>query len=274
MSKVFVIDVARCNGCRNCQIACKDEHCGTDWLPYAAAQPETGQFWMKVDEKERGTTPKVRVSYLPHGCMHCADAPCIAAAKDEAVYRRDDGLVVIDPQKAKSQKGIVDACPYHAVFWNDELEVPQKCTGCAHLLDDGWKVPRCVDACPTGALRFGEEEDFAAEVEATEVLQSEDGTSPRVYYLNLPKRFVAGEVYDPALDEVVIGAKVLLAHPDGSLDEVESDDFGDFWFEQVEPAVYTVRITAEGFEKKIIEVDATDVDVNIGAIALENTKEV
>lgn len=37
--KAFVIDVARCNGCMNCQIACKDEHCGTDWLPYAAEQP-------------------------------------------------------------------------------------------------------------------------------------------------------------------------------------------------------------------------------------------
>ena len=47
MAKVFAIDVAKCNGCYGCQIVCKDEHCGNDWRPYAAPQPETGQFWMR-----------------------------------------------------------------------------------------------------------------------------------------------------------------------------------------------------------------------------------
>ena len=31
MGKVMVIDLAICNGCHNCQIACKDEHVGNDW---------------------------------------------------------------------------------------------------------------------------------------------------------------------------------------------------------------------------------------------------
>ncbi len=48
MGKVLIIDVTRCNGCYNCQIACKDEHVGNDWTPYAKPQPDTGQFWMKV----------------------------------------------------------------------------------------------------------------------------------------------------------------------------------------------------------------------------------
>ena len=30
MSKIFLIDVARCTGCYNCQLACKDEHCEND----------------------------------------------------------------------------------------------------------------------------------------------------------------------------------------------------------------------------------------------------
>ena len=50
MSKVFVIDVAKCSGCYNCQLACKDEHCENDWRPYAAPQPPTGQFWCKVTD--------------------------------------------------------------------------------------------------------------------------------------------------------------------------------------------------------------------------------
>lgn len=268
MSKVFVIDVARCNGCRNCQIACKDEHCDAEWAPYAAAQPDTGQFWMKVDEREHGTVPKVRVAYTPHGCMHCADAPCMAAATDGAVYRRDDGLIIIDPVKAKGQKAIVDACPYHAVFWNEEAALPQKCTGCAHLLDDGWTVPRCVDACPTGALRFGDEEVFADELANAETLLPESGCGPRVFYLNLPKRFVAGEVWDPATDEVIIGAELTLAAADGSVLKTATDEFGDFWFKRLEPGVYTMTVRASGFAEKTLEVDATDVDVNVGAVAL------
>ena len=69
--KVFVIDAARCVGCHNCQIGCKDEHCGNCWMPYAEEQPEIGQFWMKVEQKERGHKPHVKVSYTPRLCNHC-----------------------------------------------------------------------------------------------------------------------------------------------------------------------------------------------------------
>ena len=61
--KAFVMDLAICNGCYCCQIACKDEHVANDWTPYAKPQPDYGQFWMKMEEKVRGTVPKVKVSY-------------------------------------------------------------------------------------------------------------------------------------------------------------------------------------------------------------------
>ncbi len=54
MSKAFVIDVARCNGCYNCQLACKDEHAGNDWTPYARPQPPTGHFWSRLEEHVSG----------------------------------------------------------------------------------------------------------------------------------------------------------------------------------------------------------------------------
>ncbi|WP_243131241.1 hypothetical protein [Desulfitobacterium sp. LBE] len=63
--KVFVIDVARCNGCYTCQIVCKDEHVDNDWAPIARPQPETGHFWMKMKEKTVGSVPKVQVQYTP-----------------------------------------------------------------------------------------------------------------------------------------------------------------------------------------------------------------
>ncbi|NTU89020.1 MAG: oxidoreductase, partial [Actinobacteria bacterium] len=63
--KVFVFDIEKCNGCYGCQIACKDEHAGNEWMPYAKPQPNTGQFWMRVKEKDHGQFPKVRVEYTP-----------------------------------------------------------------------------------------------------------------------------------------------------------------------------------------------------------------
>ncbi len=161
MSKVFVFDTSICNGCYCCQIACKDEHCGNDWTPYAKPQPETGQFWLKLHEYVRGTVPKVKMHYLPTLCNHCDDGACVQACKVEgAIYKREDGLVVIDPEKCTGCMSCADVCPSHAIFFNEDLNLAQKCTGCAHLLDSGeWTEPRCVDACPTGALRFLEEDE-------------------------------------------------------------------------------------------------------------------
>ncbi|MCL5736879.1 MAG: oxidoreductase, partial [Actinobacteria bacterium] len=182
--KAFVIDIDKCNGCYNCQVACKDEHCDNDWHPIAAPQPDTGQFWMKVTDVVQGTVPKVRVRYMLDICRHCESAPCAAAARD-AVYTRPDGLVIIDPGKAKGNKGLVDACPYGAIYWNEELQLAQKCTGCAHLLDQGWTETRCTDACPTGAIKFGEEEDLKDLIAKAEKVGPDEETKPRVYYLNL-----------------------------------------------------------------------------------------
>ena len=103
--KVFVFDAARCNGCCGCQIVCKDEHCGNDWMPYAKPQPMTGHFWCKVDQVVHGQAPVVKIEYTPRMCNHCDNAPCKAAAPD-AVYQREDGLVIIDPIKAKGNKAL------------------------------------------------------------------------------------------------------------------------------------------------------------------------
>ena len=193
--KVFVIDLSVCNGCYCCQFVCKDEHSGNDWTPIAKPQPEIGQFWLKLDEKVRGTVPKVKVAYRPHLCMHCDDAPCMNACKiGGAIYKRDDGLVIVNPEKCTGCRSCVDACPYGAIYFNEDLNIAQKCTGCAHLLDNGWSEPRCADACPTLALRFMDEDDAKDLIAGAEVWQPElkDTVKPRVYYLNVPKRFIAG----------------------------------------------------------------------------------
>ncbi|MFH0915313.1 MAG: 4Fe-4S dicluster domain-containing protein [bacterium] len=270
--KVFVIDVGICNGCYSCQIACKDEHVGNDWTPYAKPQPDTGQFWMRQTEHIRGTVPKVQMHYLPTPCMHCDNPPCMPACPVEgAIYKREDGLVIIDPQKCTGCQACTDACPYDAIFFNEGLNIAQKCTGCAHLLDGGeWKIPRCADSCPTEAIKFGEESEFAALMAAAEVLKPELDAKPRVYYLNIPKKFIAGTVYDPIEREVVIGATCSLSGPNGGAGRTATTDgFGDFWFVGLAEGTYTLTIEAQGLAAKTFsDLSTAEKDINLGDIPL------
>ena len=158
----LIVDVARCHDCNDCFLADKDEFVDNEFPPYSAAQPWHGHRWMNIKRKERGQYPLVQTAYLPMPCMHCDAAPCLTA--DGAVYKRDDGLVIIDPVKAKGRKEIVASCPYSVIYWNEEKELAQKCTGCAHLLDDGWTETRCSQVCPTEAIKLVMAEE--AEVEA------------------------------------------------------------------------------------------------------------
>jgi tetrathionate reductase subunit B len=270
MAKAFVIDVGRCCGCYNCQLACKDEHVDNDWMPYARPQPETGQFWLKVQENVCGTIPKVKMHYIPTLCNHCGKAACIEACPGDAISKREDGLVIIEPEKCAGSggcKACVAACPYGAIYFNDELKLAQKCTGCAHLLDNGYKLPRCVEACPTDAIRFGEEEDLKDFVEGATVLKPETGCGPHVYYRNIPGRFIAGTVYDPVEKEVVIGARCLLTSG-GKVVETFTDSYGDFWFRDLAVGRYSVSIEAKGFKGRYFSDLSTAGDVNLGDIPL------
>ena len=271
MSKVFVIDVGRCTGCYNCQLACKDEHCGNDWRPYAAPQPLTGQFWMKVQENVRGTRPKLRIHYLPQLCNHCEHPACMDVCPVGAITKREDGLVLIDPDTCIGCSQCKEACPYDAIYFNEELGICQKCTGCAHLLDHGHSLPRCVDACPTDALRFGEEDELRDLIKGATVRDPESGCGPRVYYRNIPGRFIAGTVYDPVEKEVVIGAKCVLTGG-GQTRTVETDDYGDFWFRELPETIFDLSITADGFEPLAFGSLSTEKDVNLGDLPMQPKK--
>lgn len=275
----MVIDVAKCHDCNNCFLACKDEHVGNEWLPYTLPQPWHGHRWMNIMRKERGQYPIIDVAYLPVLCMHCDNAPCIKAAKGGAIYKRDDGIVIIDPGKAKGQRGIADSCPYGAIWWNEEFNTPQKCTFCAHLLDEGWKEPRCVQACPTGALSMHFVEDAemqkTIESEKLEVYMPERKTSPRVYYKNLyrfTKCFIGGSVavQVEGKDECAEGAKVIFFNDaNKKIGECVTDNYGDFKFDNLEEnsGKYTLEIVYPGCEKKTLEVDLKT-SLNVGTIFL------
>ena len=271
----LIIDVAKCHDCNNCFLACKDEFFENDFPPFSLTQSRHGQRWMNIMRKERGQYPKVDVSYLPLPCMHCDDAPCIRKSQDAAVYKRQDGIVLIDPEKAKDRKEIVDNCPYGAIWWNEETAMPQKCTFCVHLLEDGWQQPRCVQACPTDALSVVLAEDSEMQAikksELLEVYQPQYQTKPRVYYKNLyryTRGFIAGSVALKDEHECAEGAGVtLIKIPKMKIGDAKTNNYGDFKIDNLEEnsGKYHLAIELPGYKKKELSVDFKT-SVNLGTI--------
>jgi Fe-S-cluster-containing dehydrogenase component len=272
----MIIDLEKCSGCYNCFLACRDEHYGNDFPPISLAQPFTGHFWMRILERERGKYPKVKVSFIPKPCMHCDDPPCAKAALNGAIYKRPDGIVIIDPEKSSGQKEIVSSCPHRVIFWNEEKKIPQKCTLCAHMLDQGEEEPRCVEACPTGALLFGDLDDPKSEIsknwnsKRVEAFHPEFGLKPRVKYIGIPKKFVAGTVYLKDKDECAENAKITLTGRKKK-QTVRTNNFGDFEFEGLgEGEDFSVKIERSGYAPQTFNVQ-TKLDVYLGEILLNRS---
>ena len=81
MAKVMVIDAARCNVCNNYHIICQDENMAGNW-----------------------------VSRIPSICRSCNEAPCIKACTTKAIYKLEDGTVIIDPAKCQGHRNCINVC--------------------------------------------------------------------------------------------------------------------------------------------------------------------
>ncbi|MDQ7842278.1 MAG: 4Fe-4S dicluster domain-containing protein [Armatimonadota bacterium] len=207
---VMVIDLARCDGCRECTRACQGMH----FTP-------AGQEWIRVYELRDN---EVAAPYwFPRPCMQCDNAPCVKVCPVSAAWKREDGIVMQDTSRCIGCRFCIAACPYGARSFNwvqpPETEAQQslpysdewnqrhrkgtteKCIFCPGLVKEG-RLPACVAACPMGAIYFGDQEEDAVTnsqgetVRFSELIRQnagyrfleELGTEPRVYYLPPRKR--------------------------------------------------------------------------------------
>lgn len=260
------VDVARCMSCQNCVVATKDEYCGNEFAGYAKPYAGEDGDLIVIRRQERGAGANIDVNYLFATCNHCDDAPCVKGAGDGAIYKRDDGITMIDFAKSKGRKSLVALCPYGAMRWNDAHQVPQLWNFDAHLLDLGYDAPRCVDACPTKALIFhrcaDDQMQQIVEANGLEVLGAELGTRPRVYYRNLhlyASHFIGGTVTASHEGTIwnVRGAEVSLLKGGAPSDRKASDDFGYFRFDGIRDGDtgYALEIACEGFRRRSIAID-------------------
>ena len=257
--KTILVDPSRCIQCSDCWVACKDEHCDNDWSPISAPQGKS-QWWIQIYETEVASGAHMKLHRVPIMCQHCLNAPCMDICEVEAIYRRDDGIVIIDPEVCNGCDKCVAACPYERIFFNDELKIAQKCTMCAHLLDVGRDMPRCVSACPNDALVFVDTDELTEEnlYAPLEHLHAEYGADPLVAYVKLPKIFVAGELASDDEEYCIEAALVRVVNQvTGAAFEGYSGTFGDFHVDVDKPGFYTVTFAKEGYKRKSI----TDVDL-------------
>jgi Fe-S-cluster-containing dehydrogenase component len=257
----MIIDVAECTNCQLCALSAMDEYVGNEWPGVAAPMPRHGHQWIDIKQKERGQAPMIDIAYVPTMCNHCDNAPCLAKGGD-AVKKRADGIVIIDPDKAKGRKDLVESCPYGHIWWNEELQLPQIWPFDAHLLDQGWQQTRGQQACPTGAMRAIKVEDSEMERlardESLEVMKPEAGTKPRVYYRNLwrySKSFIGGSVATEAdgIVDCVEGAAVRLIKDGQTVARTTTDNYGDFKFDKLDEdsGRYTIEVMALGRTKML-----------------------
>lgn len=151
MKEVF-IDIERCTACKSCEIACSVQH------------SQSKDLFMAIFETPRPIR-RVRVekafnfSY-PVKCMHCSDAPCIAACPVGAMYRdRELGSVHVNKDRCMGCWMCAMVCPFGAITADPIMKVAKKCDFCRKRVKQGLE-PACVEACPTKALRFGEFEEL------------------------------------------------------------------------------------------------------------------
>ena len=205
----MVADLRRCVGCQTCTAACK----------HANATPP-GVQWRRVLDMEVGEYPNVKRVFVPTGCMHCDDPPCMHVCPTTATKKRADGIVTIDYDLCIGCAYCAVACPYDARFKVDSpsfsygnpiesetqrfdekrIGVSTKCTFCAERIDSGLAsglkpgvdpdaTPACVNSCIAQALHFGDIEDPHSNVSQLLAenqqfrMNAELGTGPRLLYL-------------------------------------------------------------------------------------------
>ena len=105
----FVIDHSRCIGCHACTVACKSEN-----------DVPLGSFRTWVKYTEQGEFPSVKRNFAVLRCNQCSDAPCKTICPTGALSKREDGIVDVDPKACIGCKSCMHACPYDALYINED----------------------------------------------------------------------------------------------------------------------------------------------------------
>lgn len=150
MERVLVIDPAKCNGCRICEVMCSLSH-------EQECNPEKSRIRVITSEEEGNLID------IPINCLQCVDAPCQAICPTDAIYASPDtGAKLTNPDKCIGCSACVYACPFGATYVDRNKGIAFRCDLC-----DG--DPLCAKFCPTGCLQFLEPEEVSIRLKRSHI---------------------------------------------------------------------------------------------------------
>jgi len=138
--KGIFVDIERCIKCHACEIACRV------WNGINVPSYRT------VLEMEAGIYPLVKRTNISISCMHCEEPYCLTSCPAKAIYKREDGVVLVDKEKCIGCRVCSWVCPFGAPKYGPDLKM-QKCTFCEDRPD--WMPRACEEVCPTRAIICG-----------------------------------------------------------------------------------------------------------------------
>jgi Fe-S-cluster-containing dehydrogenase component len=140
----LIIENEACWGCRTCEAACSQEF---DF---------TAKFLLAIEEGPSQGDGTVDYTYRVKVCQHCDDPPCTEACPEQAISKREDGIVILDEAACTGCQSCMEACPYNAIGFDENNQKALKCNLCYHRVDQGL-IPACADnVCLAHCIYFGD----------------------------------------------------------------------------------------------------------------------
>ena len=222
----MVVDLSACVGCGNCVVAC---HAENNVATVGKRECNRGHrmHWLRIDRYYEGDSANLRTKFQVMPCQHCENAPCENVCPVAATTHSPDGINEMTYNRCVGTRYCSNNCPYKVRRFNffsysDEFSgdtemrlaynpqvtvrgrgIMEKCTFCIQRIRaaefkskdtgdpiaDGAVVTACAQACPAGAIVFGNLADPKSRV--SQLVKSDRGyrlleelnTQPRVTYL-------------------------------------------------------------------------------------------
>jgi anaerobic carbon-monoxide dehydrogenase iron sulfur subunit len=129
--RLSVLDVERCVGCQSCMFACTRR---------------LGQAGLEGSCIHVQSAGGIRKGFVVVVCRACPNPPCARVCPTDALQPRDGGGVRLQLDCCIGCGNCVEACPFGAIFWNDEKNKPVVCVYCGF----------CAAYCPYGVIAHEE----------------------------------------------------------------------------------------------------------------------
>ncbi len=150
----------RCLTCHQCEMACAIHHSLSGNIYSSIREEVKPQSRIFIECDPSGTIS------IPNKCRQCNPAPCISSCPTGALKReKDREVVLLDEHKCIGCRNCLVNCPFGVIIFRKsnkgryDTKVSIKCDECIDRTSNN-TAPVCVEACKSGALHYGEIDNF------------------------------------------------------------------------------------------------------------------